>query len=118
MTESDVKSRIPVGAEAISVLVGTMEKLDRMAVAFVRLSQGSILGNLTEVQIPVRFIFLVLGPPTDTHNYFEVGRSFATLMSDKVLLNFQMFLDVKEAAPTSGRSKMSIHLGNVSKQII
>ena len=39
-TESDVKERIPVGAEATSVLVATIPELDRPAMAFVRLLKG------------------------------------------------------------------------------
>ena len=81
-TESDVKSRIPIGAEATSVLVGDVEELDRQVVAFIRLSQGCLLGNLMEVSIPVRFICIVLGPTTNDN--YEIGRSLATLMSDKV----------------------------------
>ena len=88
-TESDVKSRIPAGAEATSVLVGTVEELDRQVVGFIRLSQGCLLRNLLEVSIPVRFIFIVLGPPA-CDNY-ETGRSLATLMSDKVSLDKRLF---------------------------
>jgi len=82
-TESDVKEKIPIGAEATSVLVGTLAELERPAMAFVRLSQGRFLGNLTEVTIPIRFMFIILGPP-DSHDYYEIGRSVATLMSDKI----------------------------------
>ena len=60
-----------------------MEELRRPAMAFVRLSQGCFLGNLTEVAIPIRFLFIILGPPSN-HDYYEIGRSIATLMSDKV----------------------------------
>ena len=82
-SESDVKERIPVGAEATSVLVATLPELSRTAMAFVRLSKGCFLGNLTEVSIPIRFLFIIMGPPS-THDYYEIGRSIATLMSDKV----------------------------------
>lgn len=82
-TVSDVKQKIPIGAEATSVLVGTLEELRRPAMAFVRLSEGCFLGNLTEVAIPIRFLFVILGPPSN-HDYYEIGRSIATLMSDKV----------------------------------
>lgn len=78
-----MKEKIPIGAEATSVLVGTLAELERPAMAFVRLSQGRFLGNLTEVTIPIRFMFIILGPP-DSHDYYEIGRSVATLMSDKV----------------------------------
>ena len=55
---------------------------------FIRLAEGIILPNTMEVPIPVRFIFLLLTPDTqmsaaniDPH---EVGRSFSTMMSNKV----------------------------------
>ena len=37
-----------------------------------------------EQQIPVRFILIVLGPDDDQVDYYEVGRSISTLMSNKV----------------------------------
>ncbi|XP_065051881.1 band 3 anion transport protein-like isoform X2 [Rhopilema esculentum] len=83
-TESDVKSRVPVGAEATSVLVGTLPDLYQPTMAFVRLAKGCFLGNLTEVSIPVRFLFILLGPESRKKEYYEIGRSIATLMSDKI----------------------------------
>lgn len=90
--ESDVKSRIPEGAEATTVLVGTLEELDRSVLAFVRLSKGCNLGQVTEVSIPVRFLFVMLGPSEYKESYYQIGRSIATLMSD------QTFHDVAYAA--------------------
>ena len=46
--------------------------------------QSHLLGDLTEVPIPVRFIYFLLGPQDSELDYHEVGRSMATLMSDKV----------------------------------
>ena len=85
-TVSDVKSRVPEGAEATSVLVGTLPDLFQPTMAFVRLAKGCFLGNLTELSIPVRFLFVMLGPDTKKNEYYEIGRSIATLMSDKVFL--------------------------------
>ena len=82
--ESDVKSRVPEGAEATTVLVGTLDELHQPAMAFVRLAKGSLLGDLTEVAIPVRFLFILLGPTAGADTYHEIGRSIATLMSDQV----------------------------------
>jgi len=83
-TVSDVKSRVPEGAEATSVLVGTLPDLFQPTMAFVRLAKGCFLGNLTELSIPVRFLFVMLGPDTKKNEYYEIGRSIATLMSDKI----------------------------------
>lgn len=84
-TTSDIRGRIPTDAEATAVLVGTMDELEKPAMAFVRLAKGCRLSNLTEVPLPVRFIFVLLGPPRDDDQYHEIGRSIATLMSDQVL---------------------------------
>lgn len=52
--------------------------------AFVRLNEAVLLESVLEVQVPVRFIFVLLGPSQSNVDYHEIGRSFSTLMSDKV----------------------------------
>ena len=49
-------------------------------------TQSHLLGDLTEVPVPVRFIYLLLGPELEggAQDYHEVGRAMATLMSDTV----------------------------------
>ncbi|CAC5412080.1 Anion exchange protein 3,Anion exchange protein 2,Band 3 anion transport protein,Electrogenic sodium bicarbonate cotransporter 4 [Mytilus coruscus] len=79
----DIMRRIPKGAEATTVLVGCVDYLTKPAVAFVRLAEGQYLDNLTEVPLPVRFLFLLLGPENSGMDYHEVGRSISTLMSNQ-----------------------------------
>ena len=86
----DIMHRIPSGAEATTVLVGCVDYLTKPAVAFVRLAEGKILDNLTEVPLPVRFLFLLLGPEDSGMDYHEVGRSISTLMSNQVWLLVSM----------------------------
>lgn len=76
--------KIPPGAEAANIMVGEVDFLTHQIVAFVRLAQSSVLGDLTEVPVPTRFIFLLLGPQGNSNKYHEIGRSIATLMSDEV----------------------------------
>lgn len=52
--------------------------------AFVRLNEAVFLESVLEVPIPVRFIFVLLGPSQSNVDYHEIGRSISTLMSDKV----------------------------------
>lgn len=52
--------------------------------AFVRLQEAVLLESVLEVPVPVRFLFLLLGPPTTNIDYHQIGRSISTLMSDKV----------------------------------
>ncbi len=76
--------KIPPGSEASNVLVGEVDFLTHSIIAFVRLSEGHILGDITEVPIPTRFLFILLGPTGNQERYHEIGRSIATLMSDEV----------------------------------
>lgn len=54
--------KIPPGAEASNILVGEVDFLEKPLSAFVRLSQSVHLGDLTEVPVPTRFLFVLLGP--------------------------------------------------------
>ncbi|XP_037535894.1 electrogenic sodium bicarbonate cotransporter 4 [Nematolebias whitei] len=74
--------KIPRDAEASNVLVGEVDFLSKPFVVFVRLSQATTLGGLTEVPVPTRFLFVLLGPPRKTKSYNEIGRAIATLMVD------------------------------------
>ncbi|XP_060927124.1 electrogenic sodium bicarbonate cotransporter 4 isoform X3 [Limanda limanda] len=74
--------KIPRDAEASNVLVGEVDFLDKPFVAFVRLAQATTLGGLTEVPVPTRFLFVLLGPQGKAKSYNEIGRAIATLMVD------------------------------------
>jgi len=76
--------KIPPGAEASNILVGELDFLKNPIIAFVRLSKACLLGDLTEVPVPTRFIFILLGPQGNQPRYHEIGRSIATLMSDEI----------------------------------
>lgn len=90
----ELLQKIPDDAESLSVLVGGVNFLDTPLVVFVRLRQSHLLGNLTEVPIPVRFIYLTLGP-RDMMDYHEVGRAMATLMTDKVNNMSEIILNIR-----------------------
>ncbi|XP_014880940.1 electroneutral sodium bicarbonate exchanger 1-like [Poecilia latipinna] len=79
--------KIPEGAEASNVLVGVLDFLERPVVAFVRLSPAVLLTGLTEVPIPTRFLFILLGPDGKAQQYHEIGRSMATIMTDEIFHN-------------------------------
>ncbi|KMY88732.1 uncharacterized protein Dsimw501_GD22503, isoform J [Drosophila simulans] len=76
--------KIPPGAEASNILVGEVDFLERTLSCFIRLSQAVVLGDLTEVPVPTRFVFILLGPPGSQSNFHEIGRAMATLMSDEI----------------------------------
>ncbi|XP_050795704.1 electrogenic sodium bicarbonate cotransporter 4 [Gopherus flavomarginatus] len=74
--------KIPKDAEASNVLVGEVDFLEKPFVAFVRLIQSTMLGGVTEVPVPTRFLFILLGPSGKAKSYNEIGRAIATLMVD------------------------------------
>ncbi|XP_063617966.1 electroneutral sodium bicarbonate exchanger 1 isoform X4 [Cydia splendana] len=76
--------KIPPGAEASNILVGEVDFLEKTLSAFVRLKSATIMGDLTEVPVPTRFMFVLLGPPNSNSSFHEIGRAMATLMSDEI----------------------------------
>lgn len=39
---------------------------------------------MVEIQLKVRFVFVLLGPKNDNIDYLEIGRCIGTLMTNKV----------------------------------
>jgi len=54
--------KIPPGAETSNILVGEVDFLEKTLSAFIRLNHAAALGNITEVPVPTRFLFILLGP--------------------------------------------------------
>uniref|UniRef100_A0A8C5X8C1 Anion exchange protein 3 n=1 Tax=Malurus cyaneus samueli TaxID=2593467 RepID=A0A8C5X8C1_9PASS len=65
------------------ILYCCVQFLEQPTMAFVRLNEAVFLESVLEVPIPVRFIFVLLGPSQANMDYHEIGRSISTLMSDK-----------------------------------
>ena len=56
---------------------------------FVRLKEAVVLDSALEAPVPVRFIFVLVGPSKTDMDYHETGRAMAALMADRVsLLSF------------------------------
>uniref|UniRef100_A0A3Q0QZ21 Anion exchange protein n=1 Tax=Amphilophus citrinellus TaxID=61819 RepID=A0A3Q0QZ21_AMPCI len=89
-------AKIPKDAEAVIVLVGCVEFLEQPAMAFVRLNDAVLLESVLEVPVPVRFLFVLLGPSQSNVDYHEIGRSFSTLMSDKNFHEVAYFADDRQ----------------------
>uniref|UniRef100_A0A673YCT7 Anion exchange protein n=1 Tax=Salmo trutta TaxID=8032 RepID=A0A673YCT7_SALTR len=81
--ELKLLEKIPENAEATVVLVGAVAFLEQPSMAFVRLQEAVLLESVLEVPVPVRFLFLLMGPPIANIDYHQIGRSISTLMSDK-----------------------------------
>lgn len=92
-----ILKRIPVGAQGSSILVGDVDFLEQPATAFIRLAEGVVIPSLIEVNIPVRFIFILLGPKQANVDYHEIGRSISTLMANQQFHNIAYKADNRKA---------------------
>lgn len=90
--------KIPQGAEASNILVGQVNFLEKPLSAFIRLNQGTFLGDLTEVPVPTRFLFILLGPTVSVCQCCFLCRdSFSSLLTSFISLS-------RVASPLSTRS--------------
>ncbi|KPM02283.1 Na+-driven anion exchanger 1-like protein [Sarcoptes scabiei] len=77
--------KLPDNAVSNNILIGEVDFLSNPISGFIRLRNATILGNMTEVSIPTKFIYIYLGPKQTTGiNSIQIGRALATLMSDKI----------------------------------
>uniref|UniRef100_A0A8C7NXT7 Anion exchange protein n=1 Tax=Oncorhynchus mykiss TaxID=8022 RepID=A0A8C7NXT7_ONCMY len=63
---------------------GVMDSLEKPAVAFVRLGDSVVIEGALEAPVPVRFVFVLVGPSQGGVDYHESGRAMAALMADWV----------------------------------
>ena len=117
--------RLPEYSESTTVLVGAVNFLKKPISIFVRLADACYLGNLIEVNVPVRFLFVFLGPEEEQHRYKETGRSIAAMMSDKSFLSlayqFKVCLnkEILVQSPLVAYSKFRLMHGfNLSQKIL
>ncbi|XP_053426194.1 band 3 anion transport protein isoform X1 [Nycticebus coucang] len=80
---SGILGKIPPDSEASLVLVGRVAFLERPVLGFVRLQEATML-EAVEQPVPVRFLFVLLGPEAPNTDYTQLGRAAATLMSERV----------------------------------
>ncbi|KAM8844161.1 solute carrier family 4 member 1a (Diego blood group) isoform 2-T3 [Spinachia spinachia] len=70
--------------EASIILSGVLDILQKPVTAFVRLSDSMVMNSSLESPVPVRFVFLLVGPSQSGVDYSESGRAMGALMADWV----------------------------------
>ncbi|XP_070703313.1 solute carrier family 4 member 1a (Diego blood group) [Pempheris klunzingeri] len=70
--------------EASVVLSGVLDYLQKPVVAFVRLRDSVVFESMLECPVPVRFVFVLVGPAQSGMDYSESGRAMGALMADWV----------------------------------
>ncbi|XP_058510566.1 solute carrier family 4 member 1a (Diego blood group) [Solea solea] len=86
--------------EASIVLSGVLEFLQKPVVAFVRLSDSVVMESALESPIPVRFVFILVGPSHSGIDYSDSGRAMGALMGDWVF-SLEAFLAKTEKDVTN-----------------
>jgi hypothetical protein len=64
-----------------------LEQLNKVRFALVRFQQPVTMPELIDAPMRIRFLCVLLGPRRDDIDYHEIGRAFATLMSNPVRSN-------------------------------
>uniref|UniRef100_A0A4W4DWW1 Anion exchange protein n=1 Tax=Electrophorus electricus TaxID=8005 RepID=A0A4W4DWW1_ELEEL len=83
--------------EASIVLSGAVDSLQKPVVAFMRLQDSVVMDGILEAAVPVRFIFMLVGPSHSGVEFHECGRAMGTLMADWVFsLEAYLAQDEKE----------------------
>lgn len=69
--------KIPVGCEAVNLMVGLVPdtwNVSKQISAFIRFAQAKHFVDITEVALPTRFLFIMLGPGKYV-NFESINRS-------------------------------------------
>ncbi|XP_017274872.1 solute carrier family 4 member 1a (Diego blood group) [Kryptolebias marmoratus] len=70
--------------EASIILTGIFDLLQKPVLAFVRLSDSVVMESVLQSSVPVRFVFMMVGPSQGGLDYSQCGRAMAALMADWV----------------------------------
>uniref|UniRef100_A0A8C6KD60 Anion exchange protein n=1 Tax=Nothobranchius furzeri TaxID=105023 RepID=A0A8C6KD60_NOTFU len=65
-------------------LVGILDLLQKPVMAFVRLSDSVVMETVLQSSVPVRFVFMLVGPSQSGLDYSQIGRAMSALMADWV----------------------------------
>uniref|UniRef100_A0A0K0E642 Anion exchange protein n=1 Tax=Strongyloides stercoralis TaxID=6248 RepID=A0A0K0E642_STRER len=78
----DIFKNLPEGCEKANVLCGCIPDMSKARLVMVRLKNATYLDDFSESNLPLRFVFVVLGPVLDEGSYHELGRALSTLLAD------------------------------------
>uniref|UniRef100_A0AAF5PG30 Anion exchange protein n=2 Tax=Wuchereria bancrofti TaxID=6293 RepID=A0AAF5PG30_WUCBA len=78
----DILKKLPVGIETAQIFVGVIPNLTKTYFVMLRLSEATVMPEILDGEVPLRFAVVILGPGQPDVSYHEVGRSIATLMTN------------------------------------
>ncbi|PAA67463.1 hypothetical protein BOX15_Mlig025573g1 [Macrostomum lignano] len=84
-TNKKYRKKVHKDAEGCSIMVGAVQTLRAPVSVFVRLEQPLKDEPLMEIDLPIRFLYLLLGPkPSALSDLVLVAKAVATLMTDEI----------------------------------
>ena len=83
---------INFATNATNVLIGYISDLSEDITLLIRFEEPVMLEHLSEVLLPTKFLFILLGPLENLNRYQQIGKSAITLFSDEVNVgNFLLY---------------------------
>ncbi|KAH3748022.1 hypothetical protein DPMN_182459, partial [Dreissena polymorpha] len=101
--------KIPPGSEVANLLVGENNQLDKIIAAFVRLKRAGNVGDITEVNLATKFLFVVLGPRSHLGHCAEMCRCMAALLTDE-FFRIVAYRGTNRQDLLAGMQEFSLHL--------
>ncbi len=80
--------KIPPGAEASNILVGEVDFLTKTLSAFIRLNQAVVMGDLTEVPVPTRYLKIFTCFSLFSKNFLSNFTKVVVAMEKEIKFNF------------------------------
>ncbi|CAD5219178.1 unnamed protein product [Bursaphelenchus okinawaensis] len=81
--EDMVLKRLPLNTESAQVFVGSVPEMKRVRFVMVRFHNPQYINEIVDHNLPVKFVFIILGPSLVDLSYHELGRALCTLMANK-----------------------------------
>ncbi|CAI9574825.1 unnamed protein product [Staurois parvus] len=75
---------MPFSSPSSTHTTGCANFLENHTLAFIRLKEAVHLDSVIEAPLPIRFMFILLGPKNATTSYHEVGRAVSSMMAERV----------------------------------
>ena len=76
--------KMPRNCKVANVLVGEVSSVSEEITILIRLQNPFIIGQLAEVSLNTKYIFILLGPKGHIDKYTAIGKCMGTLFADQV----------------------------------
>ena len=87
--------KLQQNAECAKIMIGATEQLGHAHLsALVRLDEPWPASSITEVRLPTRYIFILIGSTEEERVLQEIGRAMATILNDEVVNIYGSIIEI------------------------